>query len=334
MQVHSLSGIVDLHSDLPVDISRRRGKGEHQVLERYHLEKLRKGSVTAVISPIWVESSYKPAGALKRGLQIVDAFIMDLKESSQFQLVTSHREFVEAENAGKISLFLGVEGGEIIEDDLGLLRDFYRLGLRCFGFCWNQRNLMADGWDHYKDDQGLTDFGKQVVEELGNLGVIMDLSHMSRKGFWNVLDTAKDPLMVSHTITSLDHSFRAMNDDQLKAVASNGGLIGVAAINMQGDPAVFPSIPDLKTYCDHIEHAVKIAGPDHVGMGPDFYDYFIESLPTEYPSTTNFALVKDLEDHSKLGGVFSELSSRGLSDDELRMIAKDNFVRVLKQVVG
>lgn len=125
--------VVDLHADLPVDITKRRARGEHGILEGYHLEKLKKGSVSTLISPIWVESSYKPSGALKRSLQIADALLEDLKESTSFRLVRNCEEFLGAEADGEIGLVLGVEGGEMIEDDLGLLRNFYRLGVRCFG---------------------------------------------------------------------------------------------------------------------------------------------------------------------------------------------------------
>lgn len=186
--------IVDLHSDLPLDVTNRRAKGERNVLERFHVGKLRKGSVGVVISPIWVESEYKPFAALKRGLQIAEAFLEDLNESEDVRLLKNYEDYLRAEAEDKIGLILGSEGGEFIEDDLGLLRLFYRLGLRCFGFCWNQRNLMADGWDHYRDDRGLTDFGKQVVEELNRLRVIIDLAHMSRKGFWDVLEVTKSLL--------------------------------------------------------------------------------------------------------------------------------------------
>lgn len=124
-----------------------------------------------------------------------------------------------------------------------------------------------------------------------------------------------------------------MTDDQLRAIASNGGIVGIIALRMTGEPLTYPSIPDLNTYCDHVERAVKIAGPDHVGLGPDFYDYFLEDLVKEYPDA-NFQLVKDLEDHTKLGMVLSELSRRGMSESEILMIARGNFARVFKEVVG
>jgi len=331
--------IVDLHADLPYHIIDRRSKGEHQVLERYHLEKLRKGYVSTLIAAIWVESSYKPAGALRRGLQIADALLEDLNESCSFRLVCDHQELLDAEKEDKISLILGVEGGEIIEEDLGLLRNFHRLGVRSFGLVHNERNLIADGIDHTDDDRGLTDFGKQVVEELDRLGIIVDLAHTTPKSFWDVLDVSNRPLILSHTLTSKDISpnikdkfHRTRTDDQLKAVASNGGIIGIYTVNMDG-PSDIVKVPDLNAYCDHLEHAVKIVGPEHVGLGLDFVDYFPpNSMPSRPPY--RFTLVKDLENHSKLGAVISELSRRGLSDDELRMITRDNFIRVFKEVVA
>ena len=320
-------GIVDLHADLPHEVIKQRETGQHQVLEHRFLNLFRTGSVSTVIAPIWLTQENKPNG-LKRGLQIADALLEDIKESEAFRLVTNHKELLDSERKRKIGLVLGCEGGEIIEDDLNLLHIYYRLGLRVFGFMWNQRNLLADGWDHVSDDRGLSDFGKQVVEELNRMKVVIDLAHMAPKGWWGVMDAAKHPLIVSHTSTRgpPDPSERAMTDDQLKAVASNGGIIGIIAIYSQ---RVIRSIPDLKAYCDHIEYVAKVAGPEHVGLGPDFGYYLAGAIAND-----DSQLVKDLEDHSKLPGILNELSRRGMSEKEIRMIARDNFVRVFSQVVG
>jgi membrane dipeptidase len=320
-------GIVDLHADLPHEVIKQREAGQHQVLEHRFLNSFRTGSVGTVIAPIWLPQEYKPNG-LKRGLQIADAFLEDIKESKAFRLVTNHKELLDAERKKKIGLILGCEGAEIIEDDLNLLHVYHRLGLRIFGFMWNQRNLLADGWDHINDDRGLTDFGKQVVEELDRMRVVIDLAHMAPKGWWGVMDAAKHPLIVSHTSTRgpPDPSERAMTDDQLRAVASNGGIIGIIAIYSQ---KIIRSIPNLKAYCDHIEYVAKIAGPEHVGLGPDFGYYLAGAIADD-----DSQLVKDLEDHSKLPEILNELSRRGMSEKEIRMIARDNFVRVFNQVIG
>jgi membrane dipeptidase len=324
--------IVDLHADFPHEVIKKRPLGEHRVLERRFLSLLRKGSVGTVIAPIWLTPEFKPNG-LKRGLQIADAFLEDIAESQAFRLVTNYKELLDAERKKKIGLIMGCEGGEIIEDDVDLLHIYYRLGLRVFGFMWNQRNLLADGWEHADDDRGLSDFGKQVVEETERMGIVIDLAHMARKGWWGVMDTAKHPLIVSHTSTRgpPNASDRAMTDDQLRAVASNGGIIGIIAVYSERN---IRSVPDLKAYCDHVEYVAKVAGPEHVGLGPDLgYWFFENGVPETFAGWTDWRMTKDLEDHSKLPDVLRELSRRGMSDREIRLIARDNFVRVFKQVV-
>jgi membrane dipeptidase len=328
--------IVDLHADLPFHVvMKRRAFAERQVLERYHMAKLRKGLVGTVITPIWVESSHKPNGALKRGLQILDAFLEDLDESDSFRIVKNYQDFLETEAEDKIGLILGVEGGELIEDDVALLRNLRRLGLRCFGFCWNQRNLMADGWDHWADDRGLTDFGKEVVQELERLGIMLDLAHVAHRSFRGIIETATKPLVVSHTLTTIQGhdsaSSHARTDDELKAVGIKGGVVGICAVN---EPPL-AKVPDLRAYCDHVDHAVKLAGIEHVGLGPDFGDYFAEEAQKALEGTgAKHDSVKDLEDHSKLAGVLSELSRRGYSEQQIRKIARDNFARVFRETVG
>jgi membrane dipeptidase len=330
VQSNSSSRIVDLHADIPLDIIRHRKRGMHQVLEKRHLQKLRKGSVSALIAPIYVEGNYKPTQALKRGLQIANAFFEDLDEARHFQLIRNNEDLQNAERENRIGLILGVEGGELIEDDLDLLNLLHRLGVRCFGLMWNQRNLMADGYDHVQDDQGLTGFGQQVIEELEKLRIIVDLAHMAPKSFWDVMKVAQRPLIVSHATTTRHIGLRNMTDDQLRAVADNEGIVGILAVNIVNE---VETIPNLQTYCDHIEYALNVAGPEHVGLGPDFYDYYADDLRT-LTSNEHHKFVKGLEDHSKLTAVIAELSRRGLSDDEIRLICHDNFVRIFREVVG
>ena len=316
-----------MHADLPWVTMKQREAGEHHILEHHFLDLFQKGWVGTVISPVWLPSEYKPNG-LKRGLQIADSFLEDLKESKAFTLVTNYKELVAAERQRKIGLILGCEGGEIIEDDLNLLRTYYRLGLRVFGFMWNERNLLADGWYHVDDDRGLSNFGKRVVEELNRMHLLIDLAHMAPKGWWDVINTTKQPLIVSHTSTHghPDPSRRAMTDDQLRAVGSNGGLVGIIAVYSQ---SINRAIPDLTAYCDHIEHIVEVAGPEHAALGPDFGYFLVGAMANDDSQP-----VKDLEDHAKLKDVLVELMRRGMSQKEIRMIARDNFVRVFRKVVG
>ena len=225
--------------------------------------------------------------------------------------------------AGKVAIVLGCEGGEFIDRDLGILRNYKRLGLRTFGFVWNERNALADGMYHKDDDRGLTKLGRQVVEELDDLRILVDLAHIAPKSFWGIIDVAKRPVMVSHGATSVHKSLRNSTDDQLKAVAESGGVFGIFAVN-SGETH------DIDDYVDHVMHAVKVAGVEHVALGPDFYDYLYDELKGggELPA------MKGLEDTTKVGAVIGKLALKGLSEDEIRMIARDNFLRVFRTVVG
>jgi len=292
-------------------------------MERRHLPKLRKGGVTGLVAPIWVESKFKPGGAMKRGLRIADAFFEDLSESTSFSLAKDYSGVVKAKTEGRIAVVLGCEGGEFIDRDLGILRNYKRLGLRTFGFVWNERNALADGMYHKDDDRGLTKLGRQVVEELDDLRILVDLAHIAPKSFWGIIDVAKRPVMVSHGATSVHKSLRNSTDDQLKAVAESGGVFGIFAVN-SGETH------DIDDYVDHVMHAVKVAGVEHVALGPDFYDYLYDELKGggELPA------MKGLEDTTKVGAVIGKLALKGLSEDEIRMIARDNFLRVFRTVVG
>lgn len=317
--------IIDLHADISSDVARRRSLGERSVLETRHLPKLRAGSVVSFITPIWVESQFKPDNSIKRGLQIVNALYDDLAESPSFALARSSGEFNSIVSKQKIAVILGAEGGEFIDDDLGLLRDFYRLGMRCFGFVWNQRNLLADGWDHRSDDRGLTSFGKEVLIELQRLGIVADLAHIAPKSFWDIMDAASNPVIVSHGATTIHSALRELSDEQLRAIAANDGVVGIFALS-------WGETKNLSTYCDHVEHAIKVAGPEHVGLGPDFYDYIQEQLANE--SVPHFDLMDGLEDHTKLNSVVYELKRRNVSEEDIENIAFGNFKRVFDRAVG
>jgi membrane dipeptidase len=316
--------VIDLHADLPADVIKFRSRGEHKVMERRHLTKLRKGGVSGIIAPIWVESRYKPRGAVKRGLQILDAFMEDLDESTHFALATRHKDILKANSEGKIALILGCEGGEFVGDDIAILRNYYRLGLRSFGFVWNQRNLLADGMYHQKDDRGLTDFGKEVVRELNRLGVVVDLAHIAPKSFWDVIDVSKRPVIVSHGATAAHKSVRNCTDEQIRAVAESGGTFGVFAVN-KGETH------DIGDYIDHVERAIRVAGAEHVSLGPDFYDYLMEEMKQDGIA---MPVLEGLEDHSRLPVVIEQLRQRGHSEEEIRMVARGNFLRVFKEVAG
>ncbi|MDA4137168.1 MAG: dipeptidase [Thaumarchaeota archaeon] len=318
-------GTIDMHADLPADVAKFRDLGERRVLERRHLSKLRKGGVTSLVAPVWVESEFKPDGAMKRALHVIDCFYQDLAESEHFQVVTTHGGLLRAESAGKIAVIIGSEGGEFLEDDVGLIRVFHRLGMRVCGFVWNERNLLADGWYHHRDDRGLSELGKKLVEEANGLHMLLDLTHIAPKSFYDVLEATDSPVMVSHGATSVHKSLRNTTDEQLRALAKNGGVFGPFAVN-------HAQTRTLSDYVDHVEHAVKVAGIEHVALGPDFYDYLIDDIRKN--SGEEMKPLEGLEDHTKLGAVAAELRRRGMSAKDIELVSRGNFLRLMKTVIG
>jgi membrane dipeptidase len=314
-----------MHADLPADVAKFRDLGERHVLDRRHLSKLRKGGVTSLVAPIWVESEFKPDGAMKRALHVIDCFYEDLAESEHFQVVTTRGALLRAEASGKIAVIIGSEGGEFLEDDVGLIRVFHRLGMRVCGFVWNERNLLADGWYHHRDDRGLSALGKKLVEEANDLHMLLDLTHIAPKSFYDVLEATDSPVMVSHGATLAHKSLRNTTDEQLRALAKNGGVFGPFAVNAA-------ETRTLSDYVDHIEHAVKVAGIEHVALGPDFYDYLIDDIKKN--SGEEMKPLEGLEDHTKLGAVAAELRRRGMSTKDIELISRGNFLRLMKTVIG
>ncbi|MDG6997271.1 MAG: membrane dipeptidase [Nitrososphaerota archaeon] len=323
---NSAISIVDMHADIPWDVNKRRRDKKYakrSVLDDQHFHKLKSGGIAGFNSIIWVESEYKPHRALRRGLEIIDSLYEDLTLTENFALATTGKEFEKIVYDGKkIGMILGVEGGELIEESLAVLRDFHRLGLRSFGFVWNERNQLADGYgevNRRNGGSGLSELGKSVVEECNKLGIILDGAHITPNGLSDILELSKDPIIVSHGSTTANKgTLRPLSDEHLKMIAKNDGVAGIFCVNYK------KSMPTLDVYLDHIEHAIRVAGLNHVGIGFDYCDY-IHDIGSS-------VAVKGLEDHSKSQNVVRGLRRRGFRDADIEKLAKQNFLRVLKEV--
>jgi len=300
------------------------------------LRRLRAGGVDAQFFSIFVDSDYVPkqpaeAGRAKqRALDMIAALLEQVKRHPQeLELATSTADVRRIAGDGRIAALMGLEGGHAIEDDLANLRQFYDLGIRYMTLTWNNANSWADSsYDH--PHGGLTDFGQQVVREMNRIGMIVDVSHISDETFWNVITTTAAPVMASHSATRAlaDHP-RNMSDDMLRAIGRNGGVVMINFQDMFIDPAKkpvrkalgyaishfgWPRTP-LSLLIDHIDHAVAVAGIDHVGLGSDF-------------AGTLF-MPEGLTDVSGFPNITFELMKRGYSDDGIRKILGENALRVL-----
>ncbi|AEV68414.1 dipeptidase [Acetivibrio clariflavus] len=266
----------------------------------------------AFIAPI-----YSPAYAMKRAMQIIDRFYSELEiYKDDIMLCCNYNDIETALSQGKIAAMLSIEGGEALQGDLGALRNFYRLGVRSVCLTWNYRNEIADGVKDEETGGGLTPFGRQLVAEMNRLGMLVDLSHISQRGFWDVMATTSKPVIVSHSNARKICSHpRNLYDDQILAVAKNGGVIGInfypEFLNDEGKAFV-------KDIIKHIEHIVSLAGPDHIGIGADFDG--IEKTPEDIKGIENISIV------------FEEMAKLNYSDEIIRKFASENFLRLVKDM--
>jgi membrane dipeptidase len=219
-------------------------------------------------------------------------------------------------NEGKIAAMLSIEGADIIEGRLSILRILYQLGVRMVGLVHSRRNLLADGVADSRTNGGLSTLGVEVVEELNRLGLIIDVSHLNDAGFWDLMDLVKSPVIASHSNCRAVCSHpRNLTDDQIQALAQRRGVIG---INF-APSFIHPVNATIERLVDHIDHIVDVVGPEYVGLGSDFDG--ISSTPER------------LNDVSQMPRITQELTRRRYSEAEIRQILGLNHLRIFKQVL-
>ena len=286
--------IVDAHYDLLSDVYRLRKKGERKVIERFYLEDLKQARVNVLICSLFVSDQYLPEMALKVALDQIGMLHCEIEESfGMFVLCRNASEVRKAVDAGQMALLLSFEGIEPIGNDLVLLRIFYELGVRFVGLTWSRRNYAADGC-HFRaiaegTTGGLTSFGVLLVEEAERLGMILDVSHLNDTGFSDIIKFSKKPFIASHSNSrSLCPVARNLTDEQIKALASRGGVIGLNNMlnfvfpkkqeQESSDKHVPPvDVPEGKEpyegLLDHAQHIIDLVGPDHLGFGFDLCEF-------------------------------------------------------------
>ncbi|HWY48252.1 MAG TPA: dipeptidase [Bryobacteraceae bacterium] len=339
-----------------VDISQRLPDGQVDI------PRLKEGGMRAPFFALWVPTYYKGAEAVRRTLDLRDAMqgVFD-RYPDQIEMATTAGDLERIVKSGKIAAVLTLEGGHQIDDDLGVLRMYQRMGIRAMTLTHFRNNNWADSSTDKPAHNGLTDFGKQVVREMNRIGMIMDISHVSDKTFYDALAVTTKPVIASHSsVRAIAENPRNMTDDMLKALARNGGVVGInfgagfvnpkdaratmANINSmaaqepsltgkalddfaakeyereQGPPP-HPSAATIDDVVANIDHVAKVAGIDHVGIGTDF-----DGIGNDVP--------KGLEDASKMPALAAALRKKGYSEADVEKVMGGNFLRVMKQVIG
>ena len=213
---------------------------------------------------------------------------------------------------------------------------FYELGVRVVGLVWSRRNFAGDGC-HFSSVRegkkgGITDFGVQLIEESERLGMFIDVSHLNDEGFWDVMEVAKKPVIASHSnCRSIVNSMRNLTDEQIKAIAQKGGVIGMNACNIF--TADRDEDGDVEHLINHVDHIVKLVGPMHVGLGLDLCDDFMKYVSDEKIGAVPRKSFDVLKGHKSIQQFTKGLIGRGYRDDEIEMILGKNFLRIYKEVL-
>jgi membrane dipeptidase len=352
--------LIDTHNDLPWRIredSIARGNVDAYDLRKRtpghtDLDRLRKGMVGAQFWSVYIPGEWRDSGYARVQLEQIDiARQIIAKYPDRFALALSASDILRDFKQGKIGSLLGLEGGHAIENSLGVLRAYYDLGGRYMTLTHNVTLDWADAANDSAKHDGLTPFGDSVVREMNRLGMLVDLSHASPATMSDALNVSEAPVIFSHSAArALVDVPRNVPDSILRRLPANGGVVMVTFVPAFVSPAVVsyeqstrPTIDELRQrhgddtaaitravkewrsthpapqatlsqVADHIDHVRNIAGVDHVGIGADF-DGISE-------------VVVGLEDVSTFPALFAELARRGWSDNELRKLAGENFLRV------
>ena len=337
-----------------------------------NLETARQGGLAAEFFAIWVQPDEWHGRYAHRTLQLIDGVYEQLrKHPRELALGLSAEDVRSAHADGKFCVLLGIEGGHSIENSLALLRMYHRLGVRYMTLTWSNTNEWADSSGDLDDPKvahhnGLTHFGREVVREMNRLGMMVDVSHVSDKTFWDVLETTHAPVIASHSSArALASAPRNLTDEQLRAVATSDGIVMVnfyasfvddawrttwsatsaerealtektaAEYREHGEPVPYSVAlkvdreyfaaraatlkrPSFERVVEHIDHVVKVAGIDHVGIGTDFDGFGI--------------LPEGLESAADLPKIYEALMARGYTSAQMRKILGGNLLRVMEAV--
>jgi membrane dipeptidase len=235
--IHDSALMVDTHADTPqrfLDENFDIGSTDPNDIGHISLDKARRGNLGAEFFSIWVYPETNQGHFAQHTFDLIDSvYEQAARHPDRMMMAFSVADIERAHKQHKLAALMGIEGGHSIENDIHLLRDYYRLGVRYMTLSWSNTNEWADSSGDIDDPKvqhhnGLTDFGKQVVLEMNRLGMMVDISHVSDKTFWDAIAATKAPLIASHSSArALSNAPRNMTDDMLRAVAKNGGVVDV-----------------------------------------------------------------------------------------------------------
>lgn len=363
-KLHFSSIVVDTHDDTTQRLlDGKFDLGPRDTSGSIDIPRMRAGGLGAIFFSIWMPSKITGPEAVKRSLVQIDAVQEQIrKHPRDLALATTAKEIRDAHAQGKIAALMGVEGGHMIASDLGVLRSYAALGVRYMTLTHSGNVEWADSSTDAPVHNGLSKFGKDVVREMNRLGMIVDISHVSDKAFYDALEVSKAPIFASHSsCRAICDAPRNMTDEMMKALAAKGGVIqinfhiGFLSQEFRNAENAKPEIEkeiemevqkrcgqreacqlierekivreyvaqgklprvDYTKIIEHIDHAVKVAGVDHVGLGSDF-----DGANMPY----------GMEDATGLPKITEALLRKGYAEGDIQKILGENTLRVMAEV--
>ena len=328
IELHQEILVWDAHRDLHYEMPLQERFLQRQMYNvDLHLPLLVKGGIQVqtyafcYAASLGLPSTIQAVADIEKTLQLIEEY------SSQVCHVKTVAEAMQAKAEGKLAAFFSFEGGEPIVTDLWLLRFFHRVGFRAMGLTWNFRNELADGGYEGRDGYGLSSFGKQVVQEMNRLGMVVDLAHLTPQSMVDVMTISEQPVIHSHGgIRGVNPSHpRTLDDSMLERIARNGGVFCVTSVP---NALVTDRPATLNDFLDAIDYAVKVMGDEYVGLGADF-DVYQSHLEHPIGSWT-----QGLEEADRWMNVTAGLLERGYSPLAIARIMGENLKRVYLAVIG
>lgn len=336
LDLHRRAVVVDSHEDILLEVLRKRQGGARAVLSHDWAPRLRKGGIDVQVFPIYVDTQYLPELALRRTLQLVEAFLSDLEEdSSQIAPTRSYADIQSVLKSGRIAAVLALEGAEGLGSDVELWRTLRRLGLRVASLTWNRRTAFGDGIGERETGGGLTYQGFASIREMNRLNILVDVSHLSERGFFDVLKTTTQTVVASHSnAKAVCGHPRNLTDDQIRALAANGGVMGL----LLHPGMIDPDDATVSRAVDHIAYVADLVGVEHVGLGADYSDEFLASLPTIgqealMPAELLKARVQGCGQIEEIPNLTVEMVRRGFSESDILKVLGENYLRVFRKVL-
>ena len=359
---YSLNTILE---SIDTDSNAELSKHLVQNLGEKGVEKLYKNAIVndgLIISRNWNQDSFKAlaesgytgfnasvdSGNLEKGIRNLNDWQTIIKENpDRLILGTSADDYYRAKKEGKVVVMLGFQNSTMVGRSIKNLDKLYDAGMRWMQLTYNQRNYLGDGSTE-RTNCGLSDFGIEVVNRMNELGIMIDLSHCGEQTTNDGIAFSKSPVSINHSMCEALHKNhpRSKTDEQIKAMADKGGIIGIICLGYMIGPNLGTDTT-LETYVDHIDHAVKIGGIDHVGLASDFAIQGLKATGATrenwyVPRLTRFKpsykvqwppWIPELDNPDRYLQVAKVLDKRGYSTGDIEKILGQNWLRFYKETL-